>query len=389
MPPPPAVAHFQALVEKAFGRGSLSLPSSVATPNLITGALSHTQYRIFARHFRARLRRLAAVYPATNPNRKVILDRLGNVASRRWQGPYAEIAAYDYLTCPRGGSATFLMAPPVLNVSMPASTTYGAAMGKKLANLDGHFECCDVYFDVKVLKDNVAELLEEVYKEVRDQLKRPSLRIRAEYSYDVHYEELRSRRRALVRELAAKLRGAPKTTSVTSRVLHGFVFRVSWSGGLLITEHDYDPFLHAQRLHRDAFKHCHKFVRRRPFFLVYVVFPWFNQLISDFGRANEKFYRALARRVFCQYGHSRVRMSNFEPGFSGNRTVWRVSKDLAGIVFLEDRSILGRCSDVSQCYGYWYLNPNAKHSLLSGLFRDALGHDIMVRQFETFLHDCY
>jgi hypothetical protein len=36
-------------------------------------------------------------------------------------------------------------------------------MNKKETNLDGHFDSFDLYFDVKVLKDDVIEILEGIH----------------------------------------------------------------------------------------------------------------------------------------------------------------------------------------------------------------------------------
>ena len=387
---PEYIPNFQLLVEKYFGKGTCQLPASVTESNNITGALNNSIYGAFTQNFRARLKRLARVYSTNNPDRPTILHTIRQVTGKSWQGSYAEIAAYDYFSSPRLGAHTFLTEPPRLNVDIDSSRTYAKVLGKSgPANLDGHFEYCNVFFDVKVFKDNLAELLAGVYDDVRAQLKEPRLRIQASYSHNLHYEELASRRSELIGELVVSLSPPGKISYVTSKVLPEFSFRILWGPGMLISEHSYGPYQHAELFHGEVFNHIDKFVRDAPSLIVYVVFPWFNLLINDLRRDNEKFYRAFARRVFCQYRYCGKQMIAWRTTFAGPQTIWDVSKDLAGIVFLEDRGILGNSLKRNKINAYWYVNPNANNHLFMGLFEDMLVNDLSFMELDTFGNDNY
>jgi hypothetical protein len=57
-------------------------------------------------------------------------------------------------------------------------------MDKRLTNVDGRIESFDLFFDIKVLKDNVGEILQGIYKEL--QATYPKLiNISAEYDLGV------------------------------------------------------------------------------------------------------------------------------------------------------------------------------------------------------------
>jgi hypothetical protein len=132
-----------------------------------------------------------------------------------------------------------------------------------------------------------------------------------------------------------------------------------------------------------------KFVRDRPFVLVYVIFPWFNNVINDFGDANRRFYRSLARRVFCQYRYSTRPASTYASKFSGTQSLWDLSQDIAAIAFLEDKSILGNTATKSKVHAFWYLNPNARNPISESRFDDILSLDLEHERREDFAHDNY
>jgi hypothetical protein len=279
--------------------------------------------------------------------------------------------------------------PPALDVDLAKDRTYCGEMGRAAANVDGHFAREDVYFEVKVLKDNLAEILDGVFAAVKEARGRETLRLAADHNYDMYYEDIRSVRSSLITELTSHFDPSRRPNGFTSRVLPGFRFRATWGPGTLVTEHLYNPERHASQLHLDVFGHMDKFVRDRPFVLAYVVCPWFNRIINEFGDANGRFYRALARRVFCQYRYSPRLASSYAKEFSGTQSLWDLSQDVAAIVFLEDRSIRGSSATRSKVKAFWYLNPNARNPIAGSLFDDILSLDLEVERREDFVHDNY
>lgn len=385
----PSATAFSSLVESYFGEGTcLPLPGADAG-NPVTGAVGHSGYQTFKENLRARLKRLARAYGPPDRSRETILTRLRDTTGRRWQGPYAEIVAASYFVTPRHASATFLTDPPTLDVDLAKERTYCAEMGRAAANVDGHFARGDIYFDVKVLKDNLAEVLDGVFAAVRTIPGRETLRLGADHNHDTYYDDVVSVRDDLIAELTGHFDPSKRPVGLASRVLPGFIFRATWGPGTPITEHGYNPERHASQLHLDVFGHMDKFVRDRPFVLVYVIFPWFNNVINDFGDANRRFYRSLARRVFCQYRYSTRPASTYASKFSGTQSLWDLSQDIAAIAFLEDKSILGNTATKSKVHAFWYLNPNARNPISESRFDDILSLDLEHERREDFAHDNY
>ena len=139
-------------------------------------------------------------------------------------------------------------------------------------------------------------------------------------------------------------------------------------------------------------QHANKFVLSRPFFLTFVVFPWFNNVITDFCGQNRTFYRSLARRTFCQYSRDRTLFSTLlkkytKKKYAGKEKVHEVMKELGGILFLEDECITNDSSD-STVKAYYYENPNAKHPVMTGVMQDYL-IDCVSGEIDDFRYDNY
>jgi hypothetical protein len=378
---------FSNLVEHYFGSGSCPPLDNAESSNKITGAVANPNFNLFQENLQLRLERLAEAYASPSPSRDALLKALREITSRNWAGAYAELVAYSYFVTPRYGIATFLE-PPDLNVNLDLSRTYCAHLGRAGANVDGHFTEQDIYFDVKVLKDNVRELLDGIFEKVKKKPGCNELSLAAEYDQAIYYEDLQNLRKDLIIELVAHFDPATKPISLTSNVLPGFSFRAMWGSGVLTSTKSYNPYRHAKVLHRDVFDHMDKFVRDRPFVLMYVTFPWFNNIINDFRNENLDFYRSLSRRVFCQYRNSTNTAKAYAAKFSGPETLWDLSQDISAIAFLEDKS-LENATTKSKVDAFWYLNPNAKNPLRSSHFFDVLASDLEHHRCDDFIEDNY
>ena len=86
--------------------------------------------------------------------------------------------------------------------------------------------------------------------------------------------------------------------------------------------------------------------------------PYFNEETVDFGDFNNIFYRSLARRTFIELARMKEDASVFSSGYATGRIgVGDVSKNLAGIIFIDDESPTE--SEIEKLYSaYFYLNPN-------------------------------
>jgi hypothetical protein len=382
------VTAFKALLERVWGKEAATLPGTIKGTNNVIGALNNSQFETFTENFIARLKRLARVYSAFGHDRQSVMNTVRQIASRTWEGAFAELTAYDYFNCRSAGWQS-IVGNVATNVNIDGARTYARHFGRPGdANLDGQFRPYEVFFDVKAFKDNVKEILEGVYDEVHRCYASDKPEIAAEYPLALHYEGLQLKRSALVNELVNAFDPRHRSTFFKSSVLPEFSFRAKWGAGVLMTTHEHDPYDFAKRYYFDVFNHADKFVRDRPSFIVYVVFPWYNLLTEGFEGHNERFYRSFARRVFCEFRHLKHLMSSRIPGFTGPPTIWEVSQDLSAILFLEDKTIRGDSDEMTKTDAYCYVNPNAKNPICRGIFEEAI-NGFPRRVFDTFGYDNY
>lgn len=385
------IQNFQRLIKFFFKDDAGDFRITAAHSNPVITALNKADVNnVFASNFKARLRRLSLSYQAGDPNRIALMSKLAQIATRNWRAFYSEIVTYDYLNFSRFDSPS--NSTVLLDVDIDGTRTYSRELKKPgCANLDGYFSDSRIFFDVKVFQDIVKIILEGVFKEVYKRLGTFNFSLRGEYDLTSHYNPLASRRTRtqLVEELVSAFNPSNRNTYMRSTVLPGFQFRGIWNGGVLVTEGGYNPFRYAERYYREIFQHADKFVRDQASFIVYVVFPWFNSLCNGLAGDNERFYRTFSRRVFCEYRNSNAKMSELVADFSGDQSVWEVSNDISGILFLEDRSILGNSRNKSKLNGYWYFNPNSKNRLNHPDFRNWLHMDSEVSVLDDFRYDNY
>jgi hypothetical protein len=324
---------------------------------------------LFRDNFIERLKRLNKVYSEANHNRAVIITLLKKAALKRnWAGAFAELSAYDYLNLKVDDGRR-----PVSLNKIPTTMTLGRYWRNgRGTDLDCYFEDFDVYMDVKVLADNVKQLLESIYGDLKQKLGRVDFYVTEDRPLDLDAEVVKAHRKELLNELVNLFGRAERPKAFRSQVIPQILFQVNWESGWCGSNKFYDPYIHAQASHKLAFKHSKKYVERKPFLLLFVVFPWFNGVISRFGGGNKIFYRSFSRRVFCEYIRRRTLFKTFEPDFNSNLTVRTVSKKLSGIIFLEDNSITSRDEPDGNYSAYVYLNPNADNSVVRSTFQHYL-----------------
>ena len=360
------IRHYSTIVDGIFGTDSCTLDPTSTETNPIIGALSNTTgFTPFQVNFVARLNRLKDAYEG-HSSREGLLTQVNEIGSQKnWQGASAELAAIDFFCSGRD----WLPESPRLDVNIPVSKSLASKFGMTEANIDVYFKHFDTYTDVKVLKDNVTEVIEGIFKEVWKN-RRPMILV--EYPNDVSAYDVITHRRALLNHLQTEFAACKKPEIVDcTSIVNGLIIRLRWKGGVLTTESTYSPYKHAKELHRLPMQHAKKFVLSRPFFLTFVVFPWFNNMITNFCGQNRTFYRSLARRTFCQYSNDSTLFSALFEKYTGTERVHEVMKELGGILFLEDECITNDYSD-STVKAYYYENPNAKHPPMIGSMHDYL-----------------
>jgi len=321
-----------------------------------------------------------------------LFDQVNLISSRidnNWKEAYAELASFDFMNQDFLKEKNYLSDPIIQNHDIPNNRTFSYELGKSgNANLDGYFDEFGAFFDIKCLKDNVSEILEGIYQDLKLKINYSNLTISAEYYLDTSYEEYQKKRNELLEELVRKIDVSQKPTFVKSDIIPDLNYRLLWGSGVLSAIRTYHPHEHAKNTHRLVFNYCNKFVKDRPFFLTFVIFPWFNGIINDFNDSNIEYYRTFSRRVYCQYIHDKTRFNSFLASFGGSETMFEVSKKLSGILFLEDRSIMSDEVDTHNIKSYIYFNPNAENKLTNiPLFREFCSElEIICEDFE---HDNY
>lgn len=385
-----ATENYSKLIDSIFGAGTTTFSITDTHYNHVIGALNHaTEYKEFTANFTARLQRLKLIYSTHQNFMTDILIQVNEVSSEKnWEGAFAELAAYDHLNSDILQHKTYIYNPIQPNITLPNTKSFALELGKQQTNLDGFIQDRPLYFDVKCMKDNVTEILEGIYKELKKHLGTDDIHLTAEHALDTSYEDYKKNRRQLLDELKAGVTVANKEKYFRSKVIPNLSIRILWGAGILSAERSYHPFSHAENYHKTIFNYANKFMKDDPTVIVLVVFPWYNLVVTDFSNGNIDFYRALSRRVFCQYKHDTTKFKAFNSAFTGEQTIFELSNHLSGIIFLEDNTILSNEPNKTNVKSYVYLNPNAVKPLsksLAGSFIMGLHNTA----FDDFQYDNY
>lgn len=371
---------YQDFVNAIFGDGCVNIPSKYRDNN-ITGTFTHPfEYCTFKSLLYKRYSRLKKVYENTNYYNQ-LLTKIKEVSNHQnWEGAYAELVAYDVLNL-KGENE-----PIALENSMSATLTFASNLGMSNIDLDGYISDYELYFDVKILSDAVSNLLNKVINQALDKagITKMDCNILAEYDLVKEVSCYSPKVSSLIEELASKLHNKP--LYVQSKIVESLSYRIKWEGGVNSRIGIYDPYRNAEEMNDVLIsRYASKFLLDKPFFLVMVNFPWYNQLHNNSFDMNPVFYRSLARRTFMSYRYSTKKMEELKAGFIGSQTVYEVSKKLSGIVFIDDLSIK------EDAYNCWiYINPNADNkSPRIRSYCEALLSNAKDCIFDDFKYDNY
>ena len=339
----------------------------------MTGALAHDgEYDVFKSNFKDLLKDLNMKY-----NVDSIKQALVEVSdSKNWEGAYAELVALSVLNNDYSGAIT-------TDVTLDEGMSFAKECGKKYTNEDGYWKDFDAYFDVKILSDPIKEILDGIIKRAEQMAKVVGkCSILPEYPLDDNADEYRNSIRLIEQELVAALNNKDTIARIT-RPSH-LSFRIQWGGGINMVQSTYSPFCYAEHTKDIVLKrYANKLVKKKPFFLVFVNFSWFKQLVTDFANMNEYYYRALSRRTFIQYERSRSKANEIVDGYIGKETKRRLARCLTGIIFIEDHSVKEK---EKKYKSFVYLNPNAYNRVKS--LRGYL-HQLPNEMIEDFQYDNY
>ena len=355
-----AKENYQTILDSIFGSGAVCIKIDDSWNN-ITGALNDAgNYGVFADNFKKRLERIRNNYSGTDAF-KHIQTLLAEVANPRWAnytGAYAELSAYDCLQSP------MLKQAIVMDKDVDANDTYALQMGKTVTNADGYFAEFDAYFDVKRMADNARILANNIIEAARKKASvKSNVLINAEYQIDTDYAFFEEHFADFVNELADELSTHCRT--FTSNI-YPVTFKVS-TNGMVSTTSTYNPEEHAKNILHQLFSYTNKFVKNKPFFLVLIKLPWYNNLVNSSWDYNQKFYAELARKFFNDYDSKPDLMTSMISHYKGGETIDEVTRKVTGIIFIDDQCILGDADSLTQTQAFVYLNHRADNVVTSDM----------------------
>ena len=369
--------NYKNIIDRIYGNGTATFDTQHNNRNNIIGALAdqNGNFAKFKRNFIARLNRLYDLYKGHQSfsQLKVQINEIAD--SKNWEGAFAELTAYDFLR--QFGSIS-------LNVTLPAQDSFATELNKHETNLDGKFDDFNVHFDVKSLKDNNTEVLRNITTPIEHKYQN---HIAAEYPINASYETIVKNFRKLKKELDTEL-SSGRPSIIYSKIVPNLCYKILWGSGIMSTFSSYEPYKHAENLHHIIFNYINKFLKADPTIIVFVLSPWYNKSINSFINNNEIFYRAFARRCFCQYRHSTEPFSSINRKFNGNQSIYEVSRKLSGIFFLEDKTISSTDPDDLNVHGYFFTNPNADNPMTNFVKYVQYNHQY-IKSYDNFMYDNY
>jgi hypothetical protein len=367
---------------RKIDRGCFGVPAPTRRwfENPVVGAIADTsgQFDDFKARFTERLVRLRDALPASIPK---LVEKAANAGTKSWEGHFAELAAWDYMaSLPLG--LEIEVAPPA------------PQLGLGRYPLDGCLSSCwDLCFDVKALTDVSARVVARVREHVSKRF--PDLRFDFEYSLHLPQTGIGLHRDSLVAAIESAVKGGE------TRVEHretGVAVRIRRpTRGVTFTQFSYDPYAQANGLRFMPLADAHQLLKGKPNLLVIVVHPWFNMTnSSDVGGTRTTFFRALARRVFCQLTRDRRLLAVEVKGAPEGLTVREAARHVGGLLFVVDHSLTGReRRDHTQVRGvlegFMFGNPNAYKACDASLLLDQIEANSLglLSVYEEFRFDNY
>lgn len=344
--------NYKNIIESTFGAGSATFDANLNETNDVIGALNHVQFDEFKKNFTDRLRRLVELVDTYPHTKSFVLKAVNEiVSSRNWDGAYAELATLDFFIKGASVKPSWIE----LDKESSASETIAHTMGMSNVDHDIYLKHLKTYIDVKVLSDKTGQIVEGIVRECKKNLSIEGLRIQPFFNIDTSYREVESNRSKILSELDNAFAGNAKPERIKSSVVSGLEFVPIWSSGVYCGESTYNPQKHAQRHFPLLFQHAKKFHLTRPSVICFVHFPWFGEKVPPLGNANVSFYKALCEEFFEKSDLHGEKASKYNRKIKGNITASEVASRLSGVLFLDDRCILGGC-EAPYVDSYFYMN---------------------------------
>ena len=394
------IENIEAIIQRVFGLRKVI--KNKGNTNDCISPLNHKPHNLFARNFYDRLRRLAENFGEDSAAINDIAERVKNIGEARnsaWAGPYSELVALDfYSQFSEFFNLSYINILPIKNHSASIPALNGQ---KEVIDIDLclHLRHDKVFSDVKsfnCIHQNILDEVIEVVEEYSLATLGKSVMIGVDNLSSIDYTEVKSHlgyeKRRIYYALTNAISENRRLVRYESKNGIVFTFRIEYSD-TISTVKEYSPFAMAEAYKYKFLDYGSKLVDNEYSVITMVRNPWFNEETVDFGDFNNIFYRSLARRTFIELARIKDDAARYSQGYTNKKIrVCDVSKNLAGIVFIDDES--PKESDEAKLYSaYFYLNPNYANKKpltirkLEKYFRTE--RESQIKDFDDFRWDNY
>lgn len=364
--------------------------------------LNRYPLNMFAFNFMNRLSRLKKKYSAFPDELEIIAERvknLGEAGDSGWAGPYSELVALDFY----GQFSDFFSTSYTNKLKICDHPESIPALNGQKETIDIDLRLnlpkCTVYTDVKSFNCVHQQIFERIFESVEEFAFRElkgNIMIGVENLSPLDYVKVKKNLPPKIHEIEETLKKAVMERKnfvryVSGKDLH-FNFKINWTSEISLVK-EYSPFAMAQAYKYKFLDYGSKLLDTSYSMITMVKNPWFNAETVDFGWFNNIFYRSLSRRTFMELSKIKEPAADFSDIYKTNKiTVDTVSRNLAGIIFIDDNST--RSKYYKSLYSaYIYLNPNYKNlpplsiQNLEKYFRNSF--QVQIKDFDDFKWDNY
>ena len=370
--------------------------------NSCISPLNAEQKNLFASNFISRLQRLNRVFASNKSALNDIAERVKNIGESRnsgWAGPYSELVALDfYSQFSEFFSIDYINQLPIQNHLASIPSIIGQ---KEIIDIDLclNLRHDKIYTDVKSFNCIHQNILDEVIEAVEEYALltlTKSVMIGVDNLSSLDYTEVKLylglEKRKIYKALTEAVSDNLRVMKYESKSGIVFTFRIEYSSSIS-TVKEYSPYAMAEAYKYKFLDYGSKLIDNEYSIITMVKNPWFNEETIDFGNFNKIFYRSLARRSFIELNKMEDDAALYSSNYaSGHLNVGDLSRNLAGIIFIDDES--PSQSSVEKLYSaYFYLNPNYKNKKpltirkLEKYFRN--GREKQIKEMDDFKWDNY
>lgn len=374
--------------------------------NKCISPLNRKPLNVFAFNFLNRLSRLKRIFEGRLDEINDICEKIKNIGEAKehqWAGPYSELVALDfYSQFSENLGVSYINILPISEHkdSIPARNGQKEKIDIDLCLQLKHDK---IYTDVKSFNCIHLQIFDSIFEEIEEFSSKSlgkSIMVGVDNLSEIDYREVKnhlgSEKNKIKRELKKAVAENLKTLVYESGDGLKFNFKINYlsqKSAFLSTVKEYSPFAMAESYKYKFLDYGNKLLDDEYSMITIVRNPWFNEETVDFGDFNNFFYRSLSRRTFMELLKIDSPAIDCSKSYSSRDIlVSEVSKNLAGIVFIDDISPSSKNQE--NLYSvYIYLNPNysIKNPLTIRKFEKYFRNEFecQIKDFDDFKHDNY